>query len=118
MDKIVLKNVRCYSYHGCLKEESIIGSDYLVNLSVYADLNKSVSSDQLKDTVDYVLLNKIIKTEMAVPSKLLEQVADRIISSAFKSDSRIEKCVVKVSKINPPINGDVEKVSVKLSRKK
>lgn len=68
--------------------------------------------------VDYVLLNKIIKTEMAVPSKLLEQVADRIISSAFKSDSRIEKCVVKVSKINPPINGDVEKVSVKLSRKK
>ena len=109
MDKIVLKNVRCYSYHGCLKEESVIGSDYLVNLSVYADLNKSVSSDQLKDTVDYVLLNKIIKTEMAVPSKLLEHVADRIISSAFKSDSRIEKCVVKVSKINPPINGDVER---------
>ena len=80
MDKIVLKNARCYSYHGCLKEESVIGSDYLVNLSVYADLNKSVSSDQLKDTVDYVLLNQIIKTEMAVPSKLLEQVADRIIS--------------------------------------
>ena len=118
MDKIVLKNVRCYSYHGCLKEESVIGSDYLVNLSVYADLNKSASSDQLKDTVDYVLLNKIIKTEMAVPSKLLEQVADRIISCAFKSDSRIEKCVVKVSKINPPINGGAEKVSVKLSRKK
>jgi dihydroneopterin aldolase len=118
MDKIVLKNVRCYSYHGCLKEESVIGSDYLVNLSVYADLNKSVSSDQLIDTIDYVLLNKIIKTEMAVPSKLLETVADRIVSSAFKSDSRIKKCVVKVSKINPPINGDVEKVSVKLSRKK
>ena len=89
MDKIVLKNVRCYSYHGCLKEESVIGSDYLVNLSVYADLNKSANSDQLKDTVDYVFLNKIIKTEMAVPSKLLEQVADRIMSSAFKSDSRI-----------------------------
>ena len=72
MDKIVLKNVRCYSYHGCLKEESVIGSDYLVNISVYADLNK-ISSDQLKDTVDYVLLNKIIKTEMAVPSKLLNR---------------------------------------------
>jgi dihydroneopterin aldolase len=118
MDKIVLKNVRCYSYHGCLKEESMIGSDYLVNFSVYTDLNKSAGSDQLKDTIDYVLLNKIIKSEMAVPSKLLEHVADRIISSAFRSDARIKKCTVKVSKINPPIDGDVEKVSVKLSRKK
>ncbi|MDB3874838.1 dihydroneopterin aldolase, partial [Flavobacteriaceae bacterium] len=36
MGKIILKNVRCYSFHGCLKEESIIGSDYLVNLKVWA----------------------------------------------------------------------------------
>jgi len=118
MNKIILKNVRCYSYHGCLNEESIIGSNYLVDFSVVVDLNKSSCSDKLKDTVDYVLLNKIIKKEMSVPSKLLEHVANRILDSAFKRDNRIQKGIVKISKINPPINGDVQRVSIKLSRKK
>ena len=50
MGKIILKNVRCYSFHGCLKEESVIGSDYLVNLKVWASLKKSAHSDKLVDT--------------------------------------------------------------------
>ena len=39
---ITLDTIRVYAYHGCLEEETIIGSDYLVNLSVHANLNKSL----------------------------------------------------------------------------
>jgi dihydroneopterin aldolase len=118
MGKITLKNIRCYSFHGCLKEESIIGSDYLVNLEITADLKESAGSDRLEDTVDYVLLNNIVKEEMAVASKLLENVAQRILSSIFKKELRVKKGVVEITKINPPINGDVVGVSVKLTKKK
>jgi dihydroneopterin aldolase len=81
--KIMLKNIRCYSFHGCLKEETAIGSDYRVDLSVNAGLKKSAKTDQLKDTVDYVLLNRVVKEEMSIPSKLLENVAHRIIGFCF-----------------------------------
>ncbi|MDA8588712.1 dihydroneopterin aldolase [Flavobacteriaceae bacterium] len=118
MGKILLKNIRCYSFHGCLKEETAIGSDYRVDLSINADLKKSAKTDQLKDTVDYVLLNRVVKEEMGVPSKLLENVAHRIIASVFKVELRVNKCSVQITKLNPPINGDVVGVSVKLTQKK
>ena len=118
MGKIILKNVRCYSFHGCLKEEGVIGSEYLVDLKVTASLKKSALSDRLSETVDYVLLNQIIKHEMAKPSKLLETVANRINKSVFKKDLRITKSIVTITKVCPPINGDVEGVSVKLKQKK
>ena len=56
MDKIFLKNIKIYAYHGCMEEEKKIGSNYLVNLIVHADLSMSCKSDELKDTVDYVAL--------------------------------------------------------------
>jgi len=112
IQKIKLENIRTYSYHGCLKEETMIGSDYLISLTVWADLQKSAKSDLLKDTIDYVLLNKIVEQEMAIPSKLLENIADRIILRIKNEIIEIEKVKIKISKINPPINGDVQKVSV------
>ena len=118
MGKIILKNVRCYSFHGCLKEESVIGSDYLVNLKVWASLKKSAHSDKLIDTVDYVLLKHIIKTEMSKPSKLLETVAQRINNEILKKEPRVTKSIVSITKVCPPINGDVEGVSVKLKQKR
>ena len=60
MGTIKLQNIRTYSFHGCLVEESKIGSDYRVDLEVKTDLRKSMASDELVDTVDYVLLNKIV----------------------------------------------------------
>lgn len=118
MDKIQLKNIRVYSQHGCLEEEAIIGSDYQVDLTVKADLSNAVSSDRLSDTVDYVHLNRIVKEEMNKRSKLIEHVADRVLSRVFKEFSMIEKAKIRVAKINPPIGGDVAEVAVVLSRKR
>ena len=118
MVEIYLKNVRCYSFHGCLKEEGVIGSDYLVNLWVKGALDKTPLTDKIEDAIDYVFLNKVIVEEMSIPSKLLETVAKRILDRVFKEDKRVRKIKVSVSKICPPINGDVESVAVKLSKKR
>lgn len=118
MGKVQLKRIKAYAHHGCLNEETTIGSDYLVDVSVKTSLLKASVSDQLKDTVDYVHINKIVKQEMAIPSKLLEHVAKRIIDRIFSELPSVEKAKVSVSKINPPINGDVEKVTVSLNLKR
>ncbi|WP_093369555.1 dihydroneopterin aldolase [Psychroflexus sediminis] len=116
MDRISLTNIRVYAYHGCLPEETKIGSDYRVDLSVEANLDLSAESDALKDTVDYVHLNKIVKEEMTQPSKLLEHVAKRILDRIFSELDPVQTSKVKVAKLNPPLGGDVESVSITLSR--
>ena len=79
---------------------------------IEADLLKSAVSDQLADTVDYVHLNKIVVEEMAIRSKLLEHVAKRIITRVFREIPEVSRIVLEVSKINPPIGGDVEQVTI------
>ena len=118
MGEIQLNNIKLYAYHGCLKEESIIGSDYRVDVILYTSLEKSCASDELKDTIDYVDATAIVSEEMATPSKLLEHVAERIISRLFTSFPSLLKTSVCVAKINPPIGANVNSVAVKLIRQR
>ncbi len=114
MGIIKVQNIRVFAYHGCLKEEAKIGSDYRVDVKVKANLSTSSKTDQLKDTVDYVLLNRIVKEEMAISSHLLETVAHRILTRIFREDGLSSKATVWISKLNPPIGGDVEMVTIKM----
>ena len=117
MGIIKVENIRVFAHHGCLKEETKIGSDYRVDLKVKADLQTSANTDKLSDTVDYVFLNRIIKEEMNIPSYLLETVAKRILNRIFNEDKMVKKATVWVSKLNPPIGGDVQRVTIKMSKK-
>ena len=114
MGRIHLNNIQLYAYHGCLVEEGKIGGDYRVDLAVTANLENPSKNDSLKETVDYVQLHQIVKEEMSIRSKLLEHVAKRILNRIFDEISLVENATVKVSKVNPPIGGNVEQVSVEM----
>ncbi len=118
MGKIKVENIRVYAHHGCLKEETAIGCDYLVDVEVDANLAKATTTDALVDTVDYVHINHIVKEEMHIPSKLLEHIAKRISQRIFSELPIVKKTKVAVSKINPPIGGDVDKVTIILKEKR
>ena len=114
MGKVSVENIQVYAYHGCLPEETLIGSDYRVDVWVEGDLSVSSVSDQLADTIDYVTLCACVREEMATSSKLLEHVAQRVLNRIFEANERVDKVNVKVSKINPPIGGHVKAVAVEL----
>tara|TARA_R110002049_G_scaffold162031_1_gene327650 strand:- start:5308 stop:5679 length:372 start_codon:yes stop_codon:yes gene_type:complete len=118
MGIIKVENIRVFAYHGCLKEETKIGSDYRVDLQIEADLQTSAKTDKLSDTVDYVFLNRVIKEEMNMASHLLETVARRILNRIFNEDKIVEKATVCISKLNPPIGGDVARVTIKMTDKR
>ena len=112
MGKVILKDIRVYAFHGCMEEEELIGSDYIVNLEVETDMHQPAYSDLLEDAVDYVLLNTIVKEEMLIRSRLLEHIAQRIIDRILKQFPMVKNVEVKVAKQNPPIGGDVKEVCV------
>jgi 7,8-dihydroneopterin aldolase/epimerase/oxygenase len=118
MDCIRLRNIRLYAFHGCLPQETAIGTDYRVDLWVWGDLTRSKKSDDLSDTVDYVRLHAIVAREMAQPSKLLEHVVQRILQSIWAEEPQVSSAKVRVEKLNPPIGGDVQGVSITVKEHK
>lgn len=118
MGLIVLENMEFYAYHGCFEQERIIGNHFLVTLQMKTDTSKAELTDSLEDTLNYNEVYLIVKKEMATPSKLLEHVAARILDVLFSSFDVFIEITVKVSKLNPPIEGKIESVSVQLSRKR
>ena len=105
MQKLVIDGIRCYAYHGCLKEESKVGGEFTVAIEMDLDVSKAVESDNLRDTADYVLIHKIVREEMAIPSKLIEHAAGRILKRLRKEIPFVQLFTIKLTKHNPPVNG-------------
>ena len=112
--KINVEGSRLYGYHGCLPEEGRIGQEYRIDVYIEMDFSEAAQTDELNKTVDYCVVYEIAKREMAIRSKLIEHVARRIKESLLKEISLIEDVRVKVTKFNPPMNGNVEQVSVEI----
>jgi 7,8-dihydroneopterin aldolase/epimerase/oxygenase len=115
MNKILVEGIKLYAYHGCLEEEAVIGSEYIVDIVLETDFTEAAQTDDLSKTIDYVIVYNIAKAQMAIRSKLIEHVAQRILNELKKEFTTLKKTEVKVTKINPPMNGHVEKVSVVVS---
>ncbi len=109
---IEVNGIKLYAFHGCLPEEGKIGGNYLVDVSLKTDFTEAAITDELIKTVDYVDINKIVKEEMAIRSKLIEHVGQRIFNRIKKEVQNVDKLKIKVVKICPPINGDVENVAI------
>lgn len=109
---IEVNGIKLYGHHGCLIEETAIGGQYVVDVVVQTNFIEAAQHDDLSKTVDYVLINQIVKEEMLIPSKLIETVGLRIVNRLKTTNNNIEKLRVKITKINPPINGDVENVAI------
>lgn len=112
--KIFLRNMRFHAYHGVLEQEQTVGNDYLVNLTVDYDFSCAMKTDELSGTVSYADLFKLVKEEMAKPSKLLEHVAGRIGKRIFSEYPSIEKMQLSINKVNPPMGADCDGAGVEV----
>jgi dihydroneopterin aldolase len=114
LNKIAVEGIKLYAYHGCLEEEAKIGGNYIVDVYMETDFSNASRTDDLNQTIDYCAVYEIVKKEMAIRSKLIEQVADRIYRNITKTFTAVTKTKVRVTKLNPPMNGNVEKVYVEV----
>ncbi|MFN5629201.1 MAG: dihydroneopterin aldolase [Bacteroidota bacterium] len=113
--KVAAKGIRAFAYHGCLPEEKNIGGEFLVDVIVECDFSIAAATDDLNLTVDYCMIFDIVQEQMKIPSKLIEQVAYRIANKIVQSAKQeIFGLKVRITKINPPVNGPIENVWVEV----
>ena len=114
MALIEIEEMEFYAFHGHFEVEKIAGNRFLVDLKIETDCSKACQTDRLEDTLDYQKAYDLVKAEMAISSNLLEHVAQRIVTRIQSEFSDVQKVKVKVSKMNPPMGGQIERVSVSL----
>ncbi len=109
---IELKDIRFYAFHGVMEQERTVGNQFAVDVLLNVSLEDAMKTDNLDDTINYALIYEVIKAEMNMPSNLLEHVAGRILDALKKTFSQIKSIELKITKINPPIEGEVGSASV------
>lgn len=114
MAKISLKEMKFHAYHGYFDFEKEQGNTFFVNLSMEVDTSKAEKSDALEDTLNYQEVYDVVKHEMETPSDLIEHVIRRIYDALLEKFPQIEHLEVELSKMNPPLGGDVERVTIQL----
>lgn len=116
MGIIHIESMEFYAFHGHYKEEQIVGNKFLVDLMIETDMKKASASDELQDAVNYQTAYKLVKREMEKKSKLLENIAGRILDSIHSELQGVTKVTVTIRKMNPPMGGKMRSVSITLSR--
>jgi 7,8-dihydroneopterin aldolase/epimerase/oxygenase len=116
MGIIRIEDMEFYSFHGHFKEEQIVGNKFLIDLEIETDLDSAGLSDKLEDATDYSVACRIVKQEMEKKSKMLENIAKRILDALYNNLQGIKKATVRIKKMNPPVGTKVGSVSVIMSR--
>lgn len=116
MGLIEIEGMQFYAFHGHFESERKVGNEFKVDLKIETKCYPAAVSDDLNDALNYQSAYEIVKTEMSVTSHLLENVAKRILDCLYSNFKSITKAEVKISKMNPPMGGQIEKVSITLSR--
>lgn len=118
-DKIILKRMSFYGYHGALPEENKIGQRFIVDVELDADLYAAGVSDNLDQTVNYAEVYSLVGKIVEGPACLLiEAVAERISERLLKTFPQAASCRIRVTKPDPPIAGHYESVAVEIERKR
>ena len=110
--KIIFEDLKIYAYHGVLEEERCLGTYFLLNITLEADLWKAAETDVLTDTLNYAAANDIIHREMEIPSMLLEHVSGRMMQALKSAFPQITKIELKLTKTSPPMKGELKGISV------
>ncbi|RXZ79309.1 dihydroneopterin aldolase [Paenibacillaceae bacterium] len=119
MDRMILKGMKFFGYHGVFPEENKLGQQYYVDLELAIDLTKASQTDELDHTINYAELHALTKKIVGgKPVKLIEALAGNIASQLLDTYTMINEVTVRVTKPHPPFEIYFEGVVVELRRKR
>lgn len=116
MGVIEIEGMEFYAYHGCFKEEQVVGNKFMVYVRMEYDAIRAAKTDHIGDALNYQRAYELIKEQLQEKSHLLEHVCNRILDVLYSNFPELQHATVKVSKMNPPMGGQIHQVSLTLSR--
>lgn len=113
LQTVALNDVRCFALHGYYPEEQLTGTEFLVSVEV--TFIPSGDTEDLQRTVNYEILNTIIREEMALTRQLLESVVKHILDRVISAYPFVQTAVAGIKKMHPPMPGEINNSFVQLA---
>ncbi|HEY8417315.1 MAG TPA: dihydroneopterin aldolase [Limnochordales bacterium] len=115
-DRVSLRNMVFYAYHGVHAGERETGRRFEVDVDLYADLRPAGESDALERTANYGQIYRIVKAVVeSGPYNLLEAIAEKI-AAQLRGTFAAQRVTVRVRKVHPPVGGPVDYAEVEITR--
>lgn len=103
-DRIILKDLGFYGYHGVFAEEEKLGQRFFIDLELGADLSAPAATDRLSTGISYADIYDVVKaTFEAKRTKMLEALAQNICDQLFASFQGVTWVVIRIRKPEAPI---------------
>jgi dihydroneopterin aldolase len=119
MDKIELKGMRFFGYHGVYPEENKLGQQFVVDLVMHLDLSEAGSRDDLAATVNYAEVCGLVREIVTGPPlRLVEALAERIATKVLATYTIVGEITVRVTKPHPPVDIRFDGVTVEIHRRR
>ena len=119
MDKITIKNLKLFAYHGVNPEEKENGQNFYIDLNYFLDLSLPCESDNVDDTVSYAKAVKIIQKVFTECSyDLIEKAAQKVCDALFESFESIKKIEITLKKPEAPVKAEFDYMAVSLTRER
>jgi dihydroneopterin aldolase len=119
MDKMIIRGMRFFGYHGVIPEENKLGQQFIVDVELTLDLEEAAAADDLAKTVNYADLHARVKRIVeGPPCRLIEALARRIATDLLATYTNINEALVRVTKPHPPFDIHFDGVTVELRRKR
>jgi len=119
MDNIRIHGIKTYAYHGALDAERQLGQFFLTDVVMHLDLKDASENDDLDRTIHYGEAYQLVEDVIrGRPVNLIEHLAEKVSQSLFDRYDKIIGTEITITKMNPPIDGNYEHVSITLNRKR
>ncbi len=119
MDKIIIKDLKIFAYHGVNEEEKVNGQNFYLDIECEIDLSAPCRTDDLNDTVSYAKIIKTVKAEFVKEKyDLIEKAAQVTADLILESFSAIKAVEVTLKKPEAPIKADFGYVAVAIRRER
>ena len=103
-DRIILKDLGFYGYHGVFAEEAKLGQRFFIDLELGVDLSAPAATDRLSTGISYAEIYDVVKSAFETRRmKLLEAVAQNIVDAIFEAFQSVNWVVIRVRKPEAPI---------------
>ncbi len=119
MDKIIVRNLKIFAYHGVNPEEKENGQNFVFDIDAFVDVAAACESDNVEDTVSYAqIIKETVRVFTAEKYDLLEKAAQVVADALFERFAKIRALRILLKKPEAPIKADFEYVGVEINRER
>lgn len=117
MDKIIIKNLKLYAFHGVNREEKINGQNFYLDIECALNLSEASLDDDINSTVSYAdIIKSVRKSFLKERYDLLEKAAGEAALGVLNDFPKVNSVKITLKKPEAPVKASFDYAAVEIEK--